>query len=92
MVRGKNYQMVSCAISFLTGALLGSGIALLAVPQYGKVIRRELKDVTKRSSETDCGTDDKRRIDEAARKIHDYYEEANHPEQAHSNYQVPGNK
>ncbi|HEX2964898.1 MAG TPA: YtxH domain-containing protein [Syntrophorhabdaceae bacterium] len=43
MVRGKNYQMASCVISFLTGALLGSGIALLAVPQYGKIIRRELK-------------------------------------------------
>ena len=76
MVSRKNYPVVSCVTSFFMGALLGGGIALLTTPQSERMIRRQLKDLARHFDETNCGTDDKRRIDEATRKIHDYYEEA----------------
>ncbi len=77
MLNTRTYPGITCIVSFLTGILMGSGIALAIAPRNRNELRAQLRGLSKGSSDDlQCGTDDKRRIDEAAKKIHDYYEEA----------------
>ena len=67
-----------CVLSFLIGAVVGGGIALLAAPKSGKSTREQLKTMAEDAKEKAEGYYDemKDRATEATEKVQGYYQEA----------------
>ncbi|MGD0237856.1 MAG: YtxH domain-containing protein [Syntrophorhabdales bacterium] len=65
-------------LSFLIGAMLGGGIALLAAPKSGKKTREQLKVMAGDAKEKAEGYYDgmKEKASEATEKVQGYYQEA----------------
>jgi gas vesicle protein len=69
---------ICCVVSFLTGAIVGGGIALLAAPKSGKRTREHLKTMAGDAKEKAEGYYDemKDKAAEATEKAQGYYQEA----------------
>jgi gas vesicle protein len=69
---------MSCVLSFLIGAMVGGGIALLAAPKSGKRTREQLKRMARDTKEKaeDYYDEMKDKAAEATEKVQDYYQEA----------------
>ena len=67
-----------CVLSFLIGAMVGGGIALLAAPKSGKRTREQLKTMAGDAKEKAEGYYDEMKdtASEAAEKVQGYYQEA----------------
>ena len=67
-----------CVLSFLIGAVVGGGIALLTAPKSGKRTREQLKTMAGDAKEKAEGYYDemKDRAAEATEKVQGYYQEA----------------
>lgn len=67
-----------CVVSFLIGAMVGGGIALLTAPKSGRRTRRQLKRMAGDVQEKVEGYYDemKDKAAEATEKLEDYYHEA----------------
>ena len=74
----KGCSGMCCVLTFLIGALVGGGIALLAAPKSGKRIREDLKTMAGDAKEKVEGYYDemKDKAAEAAEKVQGYYQEA----------------
>ena len=78
MEKEKSCSGVCCVVSFLIGAMVGGGIALLTAPKSGKRTREQLKRMagdTKEKAE-DYYDEMKDKAAEATEKVQDYYQEA----------------
>ena len=64
-------------VSFLIGAMVGGGIALLTAPKSGKRTREQLKRMAVDAKEKaeDCYDEMKDKAAEATEKVQDYYQE-----------------
>ena len=69
-----------CVLSFLIGAVVGGGIALLTAPKSGERTRAQLKRMAGDVKETAEGYYDEMRdkAAEATEKVQGYYQEAKH--------------
>ena len=69
-----------CVLSFLIGAVVGGGIALLTAPKSGERTRDQLKRMAGDAKEKAEGYYDemKDRAAEATEKVQGYYQEAKH--------------
>jgi len=78
MENEKSCSGICCALSFLIGATVGGGIALLIAPKSGKRTRAQLKRMAGDAKEkaADYYDDIKDKAAEATEKVQDYYEEA----------------
>ena len=67
-----------CVLSFLIGAVVGGGIALLTAPKSGERTREQLKRMAGDAKEKAEGYYDERkdRAAEATEKVQGYYQEA----------------
>jgi len=67
-----------CVLSFLIGAVVGGGIALLTAPKSGEKTREQLKRIAGDAKEKAEGYYDemKDRATEATEKVQGYYQEA----------------
>ena len=67
-----------CVVSFLIGAMVGGGIALLTAPKSGKKTREQLKRMARDAKEKaeDYYDEMKDKAAEATEKVQDYYQEA----------------
>ena len=67
-----------CVVSFLIGAMVGGGIALLTAPKSGKKTREQLKRMAREAKEKaeDYYDEMKDKAAEATEKVQDYYQEA----------------
>ena len=67
-----------CVVSFLIGAMVGGGIALLTAPKSGKRTREQLKRMAEDAKEKveDYYDEMKDKAAEATEKVQDYYQEA----------------
>ena len=78
MENEKSCYRVCCVVSFLIGAMVGGGIALLTAPKSGKRTREQLKrmagDVQEKAE--DYYDEMKEKAAEATEKVQDYYKEA----------------
>jgi gas vesicle protein len=65
-------------VSFLIGAMVGGGIALLTAPKSGKRTREQLKRMARDAKEKaeDYYDEMKDKAAEATEKVQDYYQEA----------------
>lgn len=74
----KSCSGMCCVLSFLTGAIVGGGIALLAAPKSGKRTREQLKTMAGDAKEKAEGYYDemKEKASEATDKVQGYYQEA----------------
>ena len=78
MGNDKNCSVTCCVLSFLIGAAVGGGIALLTAPQSGKRTREQLKSVARDAKEKveDYYDEMKDKTAEATEKVQGYYQEA----------------
>jgi gas vesicle protein len=78
MENEKCCSRVCCVLSFLAGAAVGGGIALLTAPKSGERTRRQLKRMVGdvKGKAEDYYDDMKDRTAEVMEKFQDYYEEA----------------
>ena len=78
MENEKSCYGVCCVVSFLIGAMVGGGIALLAAPKSGKRTREQLKRMAGDVKEKTEGyyEEMKDKAVEATEKVQDYYQEA----------------
>ena len=78
MVNEKSCSGICCVLSFLIGAVVGGGIALLGAPTSGKRTREELKTIAEDAKEKAEGYYDgmKEKASEATEKVQGYYQEA----------------
>jgi len=78
MKNGKSCSATCCVLSFLIGAAVGGGIALLAAPQSGKRTRDQLKRMAGDAKEKAGGCYDeiKDKASVATEKVQGYYQEA----------------
>lgn len=67
-----------CMLSFLIGAVVGGGIALLTAPKSGKRTREQLKRMARGAKEKaeDYYDEMKDKAAEATEKVQDYYRDA----------------
>jgi gas vesicle protein len=74
----KSCSGMCCVLSFLTGAIVGGGIALLAAPKSGKRTREQLKTMAGDAKEKAEGYygEMKEKAAEATEKVQGYYQEA----------------
>jgi len=74
----KSCSGMCCVLSFLIGAMVAGGIALLAAPKSGKRTRGQLKRMAGDAKEKAEGYYDemKDKAAEATEKVQDYYQEA----------------
>ena len=74
----KSCSGMCCVVSFLAGAMVGGGIALLAAPKSGKQAREQLKTMAGNAKEKAEGYYDemKDKAAEATEKVQGYYQEA----------------
>jgi len=70
MENEKRCSGMCCVLSFLTGIVVGGGIALLTAPKSGKETRRQLMGMVK-----DVKWNAENYYDEAAEKVEDHYRE-----------------
>jgi gas vesicle protein len=78
MANEKSCSGMCCVLSFLIGAVVGGGIALLAAPTSGKKTREQLKAMAGDAKEKAEGYYDevKGKAAEATEKVQGYYQEA----------------
>lgn len=78
MENGKIRSRTCCVLSFLIGAAVGGGIALLATPQSGKRTRDQLKRIAGEAKEKAwvCYDEMKEKSSAATEKVQGYYQEA----------------
>jgi gas vesicle protein len=78
MENEKSCSGICCVLTFLIGAVVGGGIALLAAPKSGKGTRRQLKTMAWDAKEKAGGYYDemKDKAAEATEKVQGYYQEA----------------
>lgn len=78
MENERRFCGVYCVVSFLIGATVGGGIALLTAPKSGKRTREQLKRMAGDVQEKAEGYYDevKDKAAEATEKVQDYYQEA----------------
>ena len=78
MENEKSLSGLCCLVSFLTGVLVGGGIALLVTPQSGEKTRRQLMKTAGDAKEKaeDFYDEMKDRAAGAKDKVQDYYEKA----------------
>jgi gas vesicle protein len=78
MENEKSYSGICCVVSFLIGAMVGGGIALLTAPKSGKRTRQQLKRMARDVQEKveDYCDQIKDKAVEAAETSQDYYHEA----------------
>jgi len=78
MENDKSCSVTCCVISFLIGAAVGGGIALLAAPQSGKRTRDQLKRMAGDAKEKAGSYYDemKDKASVATEKVQGYYQEA----------------
>ena len=78
MENEKKSSGTCCMLSFLVGAMVGGGIALLTAPKSGKRTRQQLKRMARDAKEKaeDYYDEMKGKAAEATRKAQDYYQEA----------------
>jgi gas vesicle protein len=71
-------SVTCCMLSFLIGAMVGGGIALLTAPKSGKKTREQLKRMAEDAKEKaeDYYDEMKDKAAEATEKVQDYYQEA----------------
>ncbi len=78
MGKERSCSGICCVLSFLTGAVVGGGIALLTAPKSGKMTRRQLKrmaeDVQEKAEDYYDEMKDKTAV--GIEKAQDYYQEA----------------
>ena len=69
---------ICCMLSFLIGAMVGGGIALLTAPKSGKRTREQLKRMARDAKEKaeDYYDEMKDKAAEATEKVQDYYRDA----------------
>ena len=74
----KSCSGICCMLSFLIGAVVGGGIALLTAPKSGKRTREQLKRMARDAKEKaeDYYDEMKDKAAEATEKVQDYYQEA----------------
>lgn len=78
MENEKSCSMTCCMLSFLIGAMVGGGIALLTAPKSGKKTRVQLRRMARDAKEKteDYYDEMKEKVAEATEKVQDYYQEA----------------
>ena len=78
MDKDKSCSAICCVVSFLIGAMVGGGIALLTAPKSGRRTRQQLKRMAGDVQEKVEGYYDemKDKAAEATEKLEDYYQEA----------------
>jgi gas vesicle protein len=78
MGNDKRDSGICCMLSFLIGAAVGGGIALLTAPKSGKRTREQLKRMARDAKEKaeDYYDEMKDKAVEATEKVQDYYREA----------------
>ena len=78
MENEKSCSGICCVLTFLIGAMVGGGIALLAAPKSGKRTREQLKTMAGDAKEKAEGYYDemKDKAAEATEKVQGYYQEA----------------
>ena len=74
----KSCSGICCVLTFLIGAIVGGGIALLAAPNSGKKTREQLETMAGDAKEKAEGYYDemKEKASEATEKVQGYYQEA----------------
>jgi gas vesicle protein len=74
----KSCSGICCVLSFLIGAMVGGGIALLAAPKSGERTREQLKRMAGDAKEKAEGYYDemKDKATEATEQVQGYYQEA----------------
>jgi len=78
MENEKKSSGTCCMLSFLIGAMVGGGIALLTAPKSGKRTREQLKRMARDAKEKaeDYYDEMKDKAAEATEKVQDYYRDA----------------
>ena len=80
MENEKGCSGMCCVLSFLMGAMVGGGIALLTAPKSGKRTREQLARMAGDAKEKaeDYYDEMKDKATEATEKVQGYYQEAKH--------------